>query len=74
MGGLAYLDYIRDLAGRLEADWEGVKADLERIRCAFFLCVCQLIAGRVRWCVWVSVGGGVGGGEGWPGAHEVGMQ
>ncbi|GAB4815027.1 hypothetical protein N2152v2_002073 [Parachlorella kessleri] len=34
MGGIAYLDYIRNLANRLESDWEGVKADLEKIRSA----------------------------------------
>lgn len=31
-GGVAYLDYIRQLAQRLEGDWEGVQADLEAIR------------------------------------------
>jgi Zn-dependent M16 (insulinase) family peptidase len=34
MGGLAYLDFIRGLAKRVDADWEGVKADLEAIRTA----------------------------------------
>lgn len=34
MGGLAYLDYIRALAKRVETDWEGVKVDLEAIRAA----------------------------------------
>lgn len=33
MGGVAYLDYIRGLVGRVESDWEGVQADLESIRC-----------------------------------------
>jgi Zn-dependent M16 (insulinase) family peptidase len=32
MGGVAYLDYIRQLAQRLDSDWEGVQADLEAIR------------------------------------------
>ena len=32
MGGLAYLDYIRALAKRVDSDWEGVKEDLEAIR------------------------------------------
>ncbi|KAI8467060.1 MAG: peptidase M16C associated-domain-containing protein [Monoraphidium minutum] len=32
MGGLSYLEFIRGLAKRVEADWDGVKADLERIR------------------------------------------
>ncbi|KAL0031729.1 hypothetical protein WJX79_003426 [Trebouxia sp. C0005] len=32
MGGLSYLFYIRDLANRIDADWEGVQADLCRIR------------------------------------------
>lgn len=31
-GGVAYLDYIRQLAQRLDSDWEGVQADLEAIR------------------------------------------
>lgn len=34
MGGIAYLDYIRALVTRVEEDWEGVTADLERIRTA----------------------------------------
>lgn len=33
MGGVAYLDYIRQLAARVDADWEGVQADLNAIRC-----------------------------------------
>jgi hypothetical protein len=32
MGGLSYLEYIRELAKRVESDWEGVAADLEGIR------------------------------------------
>jgi hypothetical protein len=32
MGGVAYLDYIRNLANRLDSDWDGIKADLEKIR------------------------------------------
>ncbi|KAL4856502.1 Presequence protease 1 [Chlorella vulgaris] len=32
MGGVAYLDFIRGLAARVESDWEGVQADLEAIR------------------------------------------
>lgn len=32
MGGIAYLDYVRALAQRLDSDWEGVQADLEAIR------------------------------------------
>eukprot|EP00877_Chromochloris_zofingiensis_P003328 jgi/Chrzof1/12997/Cz07g15220.t1 len=32
MGGLSYLESIRGLAKRVESDWDGVKADLERIR------------------------------------------
>jgi hypothetical protein len=34
MGGLSYLDFIRGLQGRVEADWDGVRADLEAIRTA----------------------------------------
>lgn len=34
MGGLAYLDFIRGLAKRVDEDWEGVRADLEAIRAA----------------------------------------
>ncbi|PSC73335.1 presequence protease chloroplastic mitochondrial-like [Micractinium conductrix] len=32
MGGISYLDFIRGLVQRVDADWEGVKADLEAIR------------------------------------------
>lgn len=32
MGGLSYLEYIRELSKRVESDWEGVAADLEAIR------------------------------------------
>ena len=32
MGGVAYLEYVRALSRRVERDWEGVAADLERIR------------------------------------------
>jgi len=32
MGGLSYLEYVRGLAKRVEADWPGVHADLEAIR------------------------------------------
>eukprot|EP00887_Chlorella_sp_A99_P003900 scaffold11.g3900.t1 len=35
MGGLAYLEFIRGLVGRVESDWEGVQVDLERIRRVF---------------------------------------
>jgi len=34
MGGYAYLESIRVLAGRVDSDWEGVVADLEAIRAA----------------------------------------
>jgi presequence protease len=34
-GGLSYLQFIRALVGRMENDWEGVKQDLETIRCAW---------------------------------------
>ena len=43
MGGVAYLDYIRQLAARVDGDWEGVQADLQAIRC-------------VRACVWPAGG------------------
>ena len=33
MSGLSYLDHIRQLAQRVEADWPAVQADLETIRC-----------------------------------------
>ena len=32
MGGISYLDFIRGLVNRVDSDWEGVQADLERIR------------------------------------------
>ena len=32
MGGISYLEFIRGLVGRLDKDWEGVAADLERLR------------------------------------------
>lgn len=32
MGGIDYLEFIRGLVKRVEEDWEGVQADLERIR------------------------------------------
>jgi Zn-dependent M16 (insulinase) family peptidase len=34
MGGVSYLEYLRVLAMRVEADWDGVKAELEAIRTA----------------------------------------
>jgi Zn-dependent M16 (insulinase) family peptidase len=34
MGGIAYLDYVRALVGRVENDWDAVEADLRRIRAA----------------------------------------
>ena len=34
MGGLSYLLFLRDLVARVDADWDGVKADLEAIRAA----------------------------------------
>jgi hypothetical protein len=34
MGGISYLEYVRALVARVEADWEGVAADLQRIRAA----------------------------------------
>lgn len=34
MGGLEYLFYVRELARRVDADWDGIKADLEAIRSA----------------------------------------
>ncbi|KAK9805775.1 hypothetical protein WJX73_008308 [Symbiochloris irregularis] len=34
MGGVSYLDYIRQLVPRINSDWDGVKADLEAIRTA----------------------------------------
>ncbi len=33
-GGLSYLSYIRTLAGRIDSDWPGVLAQLERVRAA----------------------------------------
>lgn len=32
MGGIAYLFFLRDLVDRVESDWPGVLADLERLR------------------------------------------
>ena len=32
-GGLSYLESIRQLAKRVDDDWEGVRADLQSIRC-----------------------------------------
>ena len=37
MGGISYLDFVRGLVGRVEADWEGVQADLEAIRCGLLV-------------------------------------
>eukprot|EP00884_Botryococcus_braunii_P006457 jgi/Botrbrau1/15812/Bobra.40_1s0001.1 len=34
MGGIAYLEFIRDLAKRVDSDWDSVQADLEAIRSA----------------------------------------
>lgn len=34
MGGLSYLEFIRNLSKRVESDWDSVKADLESIRTA----------------------------------------
>jgi presequence protease len=34
MGGVSYLDSIRQLVARVDSDWAGVQADLERIRAA----------------------------------------
>ncbi len=34
MGGVAYLDHLRQLVNRVESDWDGVKKDLETIRSA----------------------------------------
>lgn len=34
MGGVSYLQYLRELARRVDADWPGVRADLERVRAA----------------------------------------
>lgn len=34
MGGISYLEFMRTLVNRVDADWEGVQADLERIRTA----------------------------------------
>jgi len=34
MGGIAYLEYVRELVKRVDSDWEGVQADLEAIRTA----------------------------------------
>lgn len=36
-GGIAYLDFIRALPGRIDADWDGVRADLEAIRSALIV-------------------------------------
>ena len=41
MGGLSYLNYIRELVARVDADWEGVKADLESIRAALLVGAAQ---------------------------------
>ena len=32
-GGLSYLESIRNLAQRVDSDWDGVQADLAAIRC-----------------------------------------
>ena len=57
MGGLSYLEYVRQLAKRVESEegWQAVRADLEAIRAALLQ----------RWvCAgWGWVGGGWGGGE-----------
>ena len=37
MGGLSYLDAIRALAQRVDAEWPAVQADLEAIRCEYIL-------------------------------------
>ena len=34
MGGLAQLEYLRELSKRIETDWDGVVADMEKIRAA----------------------------------------
>ena len=34
LGGLAQLEYLKTLAKRIDADWDGVVADLEKIRAA----------------------------------------
>jgi len=34
MGGISYLEYIRDLARRVDEDWEGIVRDLKAIRAA----------------------------------------
>jgi Peptidase M16C associated len=37
-GGLSYLESIRQLAKRVDDDWEGVQADLQSIRCGDQAC------------------------------------
>lgn len=32
MGGVEYLMYIRELAKRVEGDWDSIKADLHELR------------------------------------------
>ena len=34
MGGYSYLEFIRNLADRINSDWDGIVADLEAIRSA----------------------------------------
>ena len=41
MGGLSYLDYIRELVARVDSDWEGVRRDLESIRAALLVGAAQ---------------------------------
>lgn len=41
MGGLSYLNYIRELVARVDGDWDGVKADLESIRAALLVGAAQ---------------------------------
>ena len=38
MGGLSYLDFIRDLAVRVDGEWDAVVADLEAVRRAVLSC------------------------------------
>ena len=41
MGGLSYLNYIRELVARVDGDWDGVMADLESIRAALLVGAAQ---------------------------------
>ena len=55
-GGLEYLHFIRDLAKRMDSDWDAIKADLEALRgCILASEVCYgtaLLSGQCAACLW----------------------